>query len=1045
MRRSLVALFAVALVATVHADEPAQRWAILAAPEVQKTALSDLLTVELSQSLELVEREQLQLILAEIELSQLAAAEGVRLRLKVGPEFKAERLIILTLEKSAAQSRYLKVVICETRQGTRLQIHRRAWPPDDPQALAKDLALAITETRRRFPDGVQQIIGVGPFLSKNLLHDYDYLQRGYATLLMESLLETPGLAVLELEEYRALGEELSLNATRLEERVVRVLVEGEFEVTGQGVSVPQSEVRLNLTVTTSGPKKRSWRQSNQSLTGAANWLRLELPQLLLNSVPRQQTPLSTDDQFTALVGRADAFSSIGLRSESIALRESALLLKDDLVQQLRLLGSYHLQVTETTNNNRMARNNWFAGKTLSQEELKERSLKLDARTIPVLKRYTRLVTQRLAARDVNMAEGGILWSSAMNKLTGGYSIEGSAVTHDLRREFFWRNIPYLRSLDATIRNGDAHPEVLNAHGRSLALWKRTPGGQSLLWTTPALIRADDLEARNVYLRRPFDSQRMFDDIERLLRESAPWPVASFVRHAFPRMALRGHSGDYDQLCRISPVTTEEFATFYQHLAKSDDLLMQFYGRVGLLGQKLKPQLDGSQKSLEPGILDQFAAIRSDLAEYCMMHPETRDAGVYADQQLRDAYGITTMGRNPYLKKYPALRKLVSDDLLGIDRKPLPEFHSSTRIRFVPIPEQTATWDALVPCGPSLDAVFTDLELWLMPRPGVLRSILKLEFKSRDVLQKVHWDGRWIWVTTRLSGLRVFEPSGRMVGHLPLLQSAESDTGFLRDGTPALPPALTDSSRPSSHSRSISNGPAHDYPVFRICPVGDGRCIAVGQVGASQRSWICSLRLDESGKWAVKLVHRGLKIVTADLTPMMKGLGYAFKPKFAVPFVLPGAERRRVVVIGRWWSGLRAHQITPLMYDLETDQVSLLDVPFQMCRFGFGYTPSVNDELVYRPSNVQESLEQTSREGVRSATDWLWEAPRTQFIPSSRHWYRLHGNPLKFEKLLFADTANKERYALFATSSHFGPIAWRPNGPVARVVIDTEEPAGNRSD
>jgi hypothetical protein len=1020
---------------TAHADELVQRWAILAEPEIQKTALSDLLTVELSKSLELVEREQLQQILAEVELSKLVAADGVRLRLKVGPEFKAERLIVLTLEKSTTRARYLRVVVCETRQGTRLQIYRRAWPPNEPQALARDLAQAISATRQRFPKGVQQIIGVGPFLSRNLLHDYDYLQRSYAALLMESLLEIPGIAVLELDEYRALSEELSLNATRLEERGVPVLVEGEFELTGQGVSFPQSEVRLDLTVTTSGPEPRSWRQSNQSLMSGANWVRLELPQLLLNSVSHQQTPLSTDDQFAALIKRADAFGSIGLRSESIALRESALLLKNDLVQHLRLLGSYHLHVTEIENNDRLAQSRWFAGKKFSHDEIRERSRKLDARNIPILKRYTQLVTQRLAARDVNMAEGGILWSSAMNKLTGGYSREGTAVKHDLRREFFWGNIPYLNSLDATIRRGDAHPEVMNAHGRSFALWKRTPGGQSLLWTTPALIRADDLEARNVYLRRPFSSQRMFDDIERLLREAAPWPVASFVRHAFPPMALRGHSGDYDQLCRISPVTTEEFTGFYQRLAESDDLLMQFYGQVGLLGQKLKPQLDGPQESLDAEIVNEFAAIRSNLAEYCTMHPETTDAGVNADDQLRDAYGIISAGRNNYLREYAAKHGQSLDARLGIERKPLQEFRSSTKIRFVPMPEHIATWDALVPCGRSLDAVFTDLELWLMPRPDEQRSILKLESKSHDVIQKVHWDGRWIWVTTRLSGLRVFEPSGRLLGHLPLLRPAEADAGFSTGGTPSLPPALTDSSRPSSHRRSIMSGPSHDHPVFRICPVGDGRCIAVGQVGVRQRSWICSLKLDESGKWSVKLVHQGLKIVTADLTPMMKGLDYAFQPKFAVPFVLPGPERRRVVVIGRWWAGLRAHQITPLMYDLETDQVSLLDVPFQMCRFGYGYTPSVNDQLVYRPSNIQETLAQSSNEGALSATDWLWEAPLKQLIPSSRHWSRLHGNPLKFEKLLFAESTNEKRYALFATSSHFGPIAWRPNGSVARVVID----------
>lgn len=99
---SFVALSAIALVAIVNAQEPTQRWAILPAPEVQQAGLSDLLTVELSQPLE------------PVELSQLSASHGVKLRLKIGPEFIADRLIILTLDKSVTPSHFLKVVVCKT-------------------------------------------------------------------------------------------------------------------------------------------------------------------------------------------------------------------------------------------------------------------------------------------------------------------------------------------------------------------------------------------------------------------------------------------------------------------------------------------------------------------------------------------------------------------------------------------------------------------------------------------------------------------------------------------------------------------------------------------------------------------------------------------------------------------------------------------------------------------------------------------------------------------------------------------------------------------
>jgi curli biogenesis system outer membrane secretion channel CsgG len=53
------------------------RWAILSAPEVASSGLSDLLTAELSQrKFELVEREQLAAITKEIELSRLLGPAG---------------------------------------------------------------------------------------------------------------------------------------------------------------------------------------------------------------------------------------------------------------------------------------------------------------------------------------------------------------------------------------------------------------------------------------------------------------------------------------------------------------------------------------------------------------------------------------------------------------------------------------------------------------------------------------------------------------------------------------------------------------------------------------------------------------------------------------------------------------------------------------------------------------------------------------------------------------------------------------------------------
>ena len=57
--------------------------------------------------------------------------------------------------------------------------------------LARKIAAAVAETRKRFAAGVKTLICVPPFLSRNFTYEYHSLQTGYATLLQESLEQFP--------------------------------------------------------------------------------------------------------------------------------------------------------------------------------------------------------------------------------------------------------------------------------------------------------------------------------------------------------------------------------------------------------------------------------------------------------------------------------------------------------------------------------------------------------------------------------------------------------------------------------------------------------------------------------------------------------------------------------------------------------------------------------------------------------------------------------------------------------------------------------------
>ena len=193
-----------------HAAEPFQRWAIVASPEVQSSGVADLLTLKLSEDgVELVERDQLAAATRELELSQLQQPAAAGERLKLGKILEADALVLLSSVEQNKQ-RFVRLVISETRYGSRLTLEHFAFSREKADVLAVECAATVLRVRQRFQGGVERIIAVSPFLSKNLTRDFDHLPFGFSALLGQTLGRLPGVAVLEIEEVRAISKELLL-------------------------------------------------------------------------------------------------------------------------------------------------------------------------------------------------------------------------------------------------------------------------------------------------------------------------------------------------------------------------------------------------------------------------------------------------------------------------------------------------------------------------------------------------------------------------------------------------------------------------------------------------------------------------------------------------------------------------------------------------------------------------------------------------------------------------------------------------------------------
>ncbi len=332
-------------------DRPV-RWAILGTPAMQDAGLTDLLHDRLASldGVQLVERERLQAIVAEYSLDAFGTAGAVRQRLRLGTVLQADRLLLLSRmalsEPADETTDVLRLVIADC--GTGARIGHENYPADiSPEDFLDAATAAVDRVRRRFPAGVKQVVGVSHFVSKNLVHHYDHRQAGYGYLLQHALALQPGTAVLEIEEARAIAQELSLSGpdptTALHRRAVPVLVDGEFTVASQPTTGPPA---VDLTVfVRRGNGVEEIRETALAPADVVALLTGEVAHRILELDSEESVLFSPAEQRNWLIASADQFGRVGAWEHSIGLREAALLIDPDHVPlRLALISEYSLQM-----------------------------------------------------------------------------------------------------------------------------------------------------------------------------------------------------------------------------------------------------------------------------------------------------------------------------------------------------------------------------------------------------------------------------------------------------------------------------------------------------------------------------------------------------------------------------------------------------------------------------------------------------------------------------------------------------------------------------
>ena len=1020
------------------AEVPLHRWAILAAPEVREAGISDLLTAKLSErEFELVERDQLEAVLKELKLSQLLGSQTSE-RLSLGARLRADVLVLLSVVE-IEQSRLLKVVIGECRQGARLRAEFVPWSsagkvaaPDELAQLCEKIAV---ETRTQFSGGVRELVAITPLLSKNLTREFDHLQTGYAALLGRAISQAPGVAVVEIDEARAIRQELAVTGDAIKDRLVPLFVEGEFAMSGRS---PDVRVRITLRLTDGQKERRKLEREEMTLPQSVDWLTNDVPlEIAARPIGSEKTPrFSREQQFEQLARRAETFSRAAAFEESTALREAALLLNEDDVEQhwwliadsRRLLNELAVQVYERKQaiylkSRNQYRGVWDANVALDDkerqplfEQARQRAQRMDDAFRWLLAR--RAISRREAtwiAPDIAQRWFNVSGLARQEERAEFFNTADQAMSAMLAA--YWQ-------LDPLLRPNEAHPafEHMTLPGGGVA------GGEcrqhDRLCQVANYYWLSDWE----FTVRGTPSQRL-GGWQQFVKQhvSRRWPSDHLVMSLF---AVRKLPPDADD-------ARQKFREFCSELEQTNEPLFRLYARTGRLALRMcEPR-----KSWDSAMDAEAKSLQQAWDEYAKSDPLFVDAifplSLHVPVIVKEIEQVVRTGGS---KTYALSR----NTLIGVDPDP--------RIAFEPLPDLPTPWSRWQRIHDRLDVMWTVNSVWTMAESNKPRLLHETQART-DMILDVCCDGRLIWVFTQESGLLAFTLDGRRIGTL-FPEDAAPDA-HRATNEPALPAfGITAAQRQAAVS---TGGRVRYVGATGLHPIAPGRCLVLGTYRPKQRLWIAAVSTeangDEQPRLRVQVVHEATTDAQRAPVGDDDNAAETFTPIWMTEMPAPTPPARRLLLLGRpqFLSQVRTGR-RPLAVDLESFEVSVFPGRFGISEqtgeprhFGSGrmiYARGHSLNLLQPPADPL-ALDWTRNELVpffppQDQREW-WRIPSRTFVAVGDHWEnpgplwrRVFPADERLEQLTPEPIAPRHRFRHYSLSAHYGLVAWN-NGDIAYRV------------
>ncbi|MFO0977914.1 MAG: CsgG/HfaB family protein [Planctomycetaceae bacterium] len=995
----LVGLCLLSMNSVSNAQESQQlwhRWAILSTPEADQTGLTDLAFAELAtrDDIELVERAELKTVLAETELQQIAGA-GSSARQEAGKLLSADALLFFGVDQTNDE-KYINFWICDCQSGARVRHERIRFVSGSEDSIVKLCSENVESVRRQYPEGVQGIVAVPPFLSQNLEQDRNHLSVSYARLLQNAVMAKAGLAVIEMEEVDAIGQELAAAGGTIEPGRVPLVVRGRYETKPDGIFVELKALRGDkeqLSIAEVIPPETV----GEALAG-------RLADSVIKSInDSPATEISSDDLFEQLVQRADTLARYASYQESVAVREAALLMQPDNIDQ-RLLIIRDLMEWRRSPAGSPA---WYS---VTDEERKQ----IAVVQVDSLRTACRELEYLMRNRMLSPREAAWPWMWILNNYPWNHPSERA-----IAREYFLALSPLFQSLDHTIRDGSYHEALLQFPGvgpvdRDAPAF-RSRAAQDDLWIRPSLRYLLDPElTENV---PPID----IPTVVKFFETSVPFEVPSAkVVSSF----LTNLPKDDETQAQRRVWLQELFGA----LAAGKNPTHQFYGHCGQLGLRLSKK-DAIRES--ESLLKDLAALEEFTTKFTPATPGNA-SGLSPDIQslfndIRNRLAPQTLP--PLTAKQHTLPE-----------NPNPRISADSRITFERLPID-GRWLGIRKCGDNLDVLWNASEAAFLDPTGKLRGITKLN-PAAEILLDIQWDGEVIWVVTNRR-IAVVAPDGMALAELIPDQSQGAAPGNDANGTDSIPNWFEPESAMRVTVTFARNGrlQANMTPPVQIQPIAPGRVLAWGQNGRLKRVWIADLRLQkEEHKIAASVFHTGIE-QNSSTSPAADPSRLVFDPVWSS---LVNKDGHQQLLIGRGNLDPRQPQLSPIAIDPEQLKVTLPelgDAPtLRSERFpydgGFFYLNPAGtftfakkgekDAWETKPVPVNVNQMRSKYPGFLQDNDRIYSP--------GPYWHEIDAVNQKVQVLNESAVDPQFHFSYFAESASLGLVGWHRGDALYRIRI-----------